>query len=188
MTFKISAIVAVDEEGGIGKDGKMAWHIPEDFKHFKEYTKGSLCIMGSVTYQDIRSHKKTTDGEFLPGRVCFVLSKEAHLLREECPYSEVYFASDGNMLKDIIYFSSKSPAPLMLPVAKIDEVCIVGGKSVYELFFDITDTLIVTRVKGTHGCDTKMDLTPYENIATTVHGCNLGVTPHMVEYYILSHE
>lgn len=76
----MSIIVAVDSDGGFGKDGKIPWHFPEDFKHFKETTKNSVCIMGRKTYDDIlemllsrkKDDKKIT--ELLPGRECYVVT------------------------------------------------------------------------------------------------------------------
>lgn len=46
-------VVAVDEAGGFGRDGKIPWHIPEDMKHFSELTKGHVCVMGRYTYNDM---------------------------------------------------------------------------------------------------------------------------------------
>lgn len=58
MTLKtrmppLSIIVAVDSNGGFGKDGKIPWSISEDMKHFKEVTTGGICIMGRRTYEDM---------------------------------------------------------------------------------------------------------------------------------------
>jgi dihydrofolate reductase len=58
----VNIIVAVDDAGGFGKDGKIPWHFPEDFKRFKEITKDSVCVMGRNTYEDmlemVKSRKK----------------------------------------------------------------------------------------------------------------------------------
>ena len=45
----LSLIVAVADNNVIGKDNKMLWHIPEDFKHFKKTTLDKPCIMGRKT-------------------------------------------------------------------------------------------------------------------------------------------
>lgn len=185
MNTRITAIVAVDDENGIGKDGKMAWHIPEDFKHFKEYTQNSLCIMGKTTFFDIASHKKSNEGELLPGRTCIVLSRNIEELRKNCNFTGVHFMSDGELLKDIIKLSAISPTT---PLRKFDKVCIIGGKSIYKLFFDVTDEIIVTRVRGDYDCDIHMDLTPYIEVASTVTGWNLENTEHVIELYLLDHE
>lgn len=76
----MSIIVAVDSDGGFGKDGKIPWHFPEDFKHFKEKTKDSICIMGRKTYEDMlqmvkaRKKDKKKIKEILPGRECYVVT------------------------------------------------------------------------------------------------------------------
>ena len=49
----LSIIVAVDQKAGFGKAGKIPWNFPEDMKHFKEVTTGSICIMGRKTYEDM---------------------------------------------------------------------------------------------------------------------------------------
>ncbi len=60
MTTKIkipalSIIVAVDEEGGFGLNGKIPWNINEDMEHFRNVTSGGICIMGKNTYEDIHA-------------------------------------------------------------------------------------------------------------------------------------
>jgi dihydrofolate reductase len=61
------AIAAMSENRAIGKDGKIPWYIPEDFKHFKEATLGCPIIMGRKTYESI--------GRPLPGRENIVLTR-----------------------------------------------------------------------------------------------------------------
>lgn len=61
------AIAAISENRAIGKDGKIPWYIPEDWKHFKETTAGSPIIMGRKTYESI--------GRPLPGRENIVLTR-----------------------------------------------------------------------------------------------------------------
>ncbi len=48
---ELVGIVAVADNGVIGKDGDMPWHIPEDLAHFKETTMDHPVIMGRVTYE-----------------------------------------------------------------------------------------------------------------------------------------
>lgn len=77
-------IVAVDCEGGFGKDGKIPWHLPEDFQHFKELTTGHVCVMGRRTYQemfdariqrDIQRNVEEPIDEILRGRQSFVVTR-----------------------------------------------------------------------------------------------------------------
>lgn len=67
MTFRINHIVAMAENRVIGRDGGMPWHIPEDFKFFKETTMGHAMIMGRKTWESI--------GRALPGRLTIVITR-----------------------------------------------------------------------------------------------------------------
>lgn len=51
----ISAVVAVDNNFGIGSKGSLLFHIPEDMKMFKKLTSGGIVIMGRKTYESLPS-------------------------------------------------------------------------------------------------------------------------------------
>lgn len=63
----ISSIVAVSENGVIGKDNKLPWHLPADLKYFKKTTKGHFVLMGRKCFDSI--------GKPLPGRTNLVLTR-----------------------------------------------------------------------------------------------------------------
>ena len=65
----LSLIVAMADNGVIGKDNQMPWHIPEDFKYFKQRTMGKPIIMGRKTFESL--------GRVLPGRPHVVISRNA---------------------------------------------------------------------------------------------------------------
>lgn len=56
--IKPNIIVAVDCEGGFGKEGKIPWFLPEDFEHFKNMTTGHVCVMGRRTYEEMLETRK----------------------------------------------------------------------------------------------------------------------------------
>ena len=57
---KFKAIAAMSENRVIGRGQEIPWHIPEDFKWFKETTMGHVLVMGRRTFESI--------GKALPGR------------------------------------------------------------------------------------------------------------------------
>ena len=61
------AIAAMSENRVIGQGKKIPWHIPEDFKWFKETTMGHVLVMGRRTFESI--------GKALPGRETMVLTR-----------------------------------------------------------------------------------------------------------------
>jgi len=62
------AIAAMSENRVIGSAGKIPWHLPEDFKWFKETTMGHVLVMGRKTFESI--------GRPLPGRTTVVMTRQ----------------------------------------------------------------------------------------------------------------
>ena len=117
------AIAAISENRAIGKDGKIPWYIPEDFRHFKETTLGSPIIMGRKTYESI--------GRPLPGRENIVISRGGT--------SYEWTTSVTSVDELDTYLSSKW----------VEKAYICGGGEIYRLFFDLgkTNEVILSRVK-----------------------------------------
>jgi len=67
----ISLIAALDKNNLIGAGNGLPWHLPAEFKHFKEITMGKPIIMGRKTFESI--------GKPLPGRQNIVVSIEEAL-------------------------------------------------------------------------------------------------------------
>lgn len=66
--MSLSLIVAVAENGAIGRDNALPWHIPEDLRYFKQVTSGKTVIMGRKTFQSI--------GRPLPNRTNIVVTRD----------------------------------------------------------------------------------------------------------------
>jgi dihydrofolate reductase len=64
----LALVVAVAENGVIGRNGQLPWRIPGDLKHFKSVTMGKPVVMGRKTYDSI--------GKPLPGRANIVLTRD----------------------------------------------------------------------------------------------------------------
>lgn len=71
MTLSLSFVVAMAENGCIGKAGDLPWHIPQDLRRFKRLTMGHAVLMGRITYESIVARL----GGPLPGRESIVLSR-----------------------------------------------------------------------------------------------------------------
>ena len=78
-TFK--AIAAMAENRVIGHAGKIPWHLPEDFKWFKESTMHGILVMGRKTCESI--------GTPLPGRDTYVLSRHAQEIPGTHPLTNI---------------------------------------------------------------------------------------------------
>lgn len=122
----VSLIVAAADNNCIGIDNKMPWHIPADFKHFKEITMGKPCIMGRKTYESILAQL----GKPLPGRTSIVISRSA-------------YKHDG-----AISANSLEAAIDIAKTERMDEVIIIGGAQIYAQAIEsnLADRLYLTRV------------------------------------------
>lgn len=125
-------IVAIDEKRGIGKNGELPWHLPEDMQFFKEMTNGGIVIMGRGCYESIPA--KFTP---LPNRLNVVLTRFNHKRYPGC----LVHNSILDVLQDD-YLISK------------DNVWVIGGGQIYDYFINIVEELYVTHVNGDFECDT----------------------------------
>ena len=66
---KIIGIWAQTENGIIGKDQVMPWHLPAELQHFKETTMGQAILMGRVTFDGMKKR-------VLPGRTSIILTQD----------------------------------------------------------------------------------------------------------------
>ena len=66
----LAVIVAAAENGVIGRDNALPWHLPEDLRYFKQVTMGKPIIMGRRTFESI--------GRPLPGRTSIVITRNPH--------------------------------------------------------------------------------------------------------------
>ncbi|AFZ74483.1 dihydrofolate reductase [Natronobacterium gregoryi] len=128
--LELVGIAAVADNGVIGVDGEMPWHLPEDLQHFKETTMDHPVIMGRVTYEGILEAL----GEPLPGRTTIVLTSQDL----ETPENAVV----ANDLEDALE-KAKTAARERHDA---DRVFVAGGATVYEQFLLALDRLIVTEI------------------------------------------
>lgn len=119
--MSITMIWAMDEQRLIGKDNGMPWHLPNDMKFFRENTKGKTVVMGRKTYDSLNGA--------LPKRRNLVLTRNPS-----------WGADDAEVISDITS---------VLELAQDEEVMIIGGAQIYNLFMPYADKLLVTRIAQT---------------------------------------
>ena len=119
---EIIHIVAVDENMGIGKDGKLLYSIPNDLKYFRDTTLGHSLLCGRKTYD---SFPKPLDR-----RIVRCITRNGG-------------ESGYDILKDGL-----SSAVRNSNLLNTDKIFIVGGASLYEQTADIVDTLLITEIKS----------------------------------------
>lgn len=123
----ISLIVAIARNGVIGKSsGEMSWHVSEEFKHFKNTTKGFPVLMGRKTFETL--------GKPLKERLNIVLTRN--------PEYKTQF-------DDVLIFSSLDEAINFCREKKFEKIFIIGGAEIYKIAIPIVDEMIISRMKFT---------------------------------------
>lgn len=128
----IKAILACDEEWGIGKDGELPWpHNPADLKWFKDNTLGAVIVMGKSTWDSLPLKP-------LPERENIIVTSSTKKLGTT-DYQFVKF----NKINQIL-----------LEVEKSKDVWIIGGAKLIEGLLDIITEFHLSKIKGVYNCDT----------------------------------
>ncbi len=124
---------AVADNGVIGMDNDMPWHISTDLKRFKAMTMGKPLIMGRRTFQSI--------GRPLPGRTNIVVTRDRD------------FSADGIVVVSSIEEALKQAREQAVG-DQVDEVAVIGGGAIYNALWEKADILYVTHVHATPDGDT----------------------------------
>ena len=115
----IEAIVAIDENGAIGRQGDLLCHLPADMKHFKEVTMGHSIVMGRKTFESFPRRP-------LPGRQNIVITR-----------------NPGWQYPGVTVVHSLDEA---IAAAETDTLFIIGGAQVYEQALPMVEVLHLTRI------------------------------------------
>ena len=75
----VSLIVAVSENGVIGKDNGLIWHLPKDMKFFKDTTQGHHVLMGRKNFESIPHNFRP-----LPNRTNIIITRQSNYIAEGC--------------------------------------------------------------------------------------------------------
>ena len=119
--MKLSAIVATDRIGTIGKDGDIPWYLPADLQYFKRITLGHPVIMGRKTFRSI--------GRPLPKRTNIVLTRDP------------FFTATGTVVVHSLREAVGHPA-----VTEAEEAFIIGGGEIYAKSLPLVTTVYKTLV------------------------------------------
>jgi len=118
----ITIIAAIAENNALGKDGDLAWNLPDDFKRFKKITSGHHIIMGRKTFESLPNP--------LPNRTHVVITRQTDYHPEG--------AHIVHNLDDALDFAAADK-----------NIFIIGGGEIYKLAMNSATAMELTRVHGT---------------------------------------
>ena len=128
----VAMILAVAQNGAIGKGDGLPWHIPDEMKYFMARTLGKPVIMGRKTFETLKAP--------LPRRTNIVITRDKGYTRD----GVVVVHTLDEALQQADFIAQRDDA---------DEIMIAGGAEIYRLALPLADTLYYTRVN----CDAKGD-------------------------------
>ena len=118
--MKITLVAAIASNNVIGKENSLPWNIPEDLKRFKQMTSGHTILMGRKTFDSI--------GRPLPNRQNIVMTKDKNFEQEG-----IKVVNDFDEALELIKESN-------------EDVFVIGGSKIYELFEPVANSLAITRI------------------------------------------
>jgi dihydrofolate reductase len=119
--MKLSLLLAASENGVIGKDNQLPWHLPNDLKYFKNLTWGLPILMGRKTFESI--------GKPLPGRKSIVITRQKKWSHDGV--DKVY--SVGEAIKKATNYGAK-------------EIFVIGGAEIFDSALPAADRIYLTRI------------------------------------------
>ena len=149
MKPEIVLVVARAENGAIGKDGTLPWHIPADLKHFKAVTSGTPMIMGRKTFDSLPG--------LLPGRRHIVLTRDRS-----------WTAAGAEVAHTVQEALARAAA---------DRVTVIGGADIFQLFDELATEVELTEIHFAAEGDTKLppfNATSWQEVSREQHATENG--------------
>lgn len=123
----ITIIAAVGKNNELGKEKKLVWHLPDDFKRFKKLTTGHHIIMGRKTFESFPKP--------LPNRTHIVISRNADFKKEGIIVV--------HSMEEALQIANNDPQPF-----------VIGGGEIYRMGLPVSDVIELTRIDGSFKADT----------------------------------
>ena len=124
--MSVTIVVARADNGAIGRDGTLPWHLPADLKRFKAVTMGTAMVMGRKTFDSLPG--------LLPGRRHIVVTRDR--------YWQAEGAEVAHSPEEALALAGETP------------VSVIGGAEIIALFLPAADAIELTEVHAQPPADT----------------------------------
>lgn len=125
--MRISLIVAIAENGVIGRENTLPWRVSSDMRRFKALTMGKPMIMGRKQYQSVSKP--------LPGRDNIILTRDTGFRAPGCEVAHT--------LDDAIALAEGHARK-----RGVDEIMVIGGAEIFRLVWPRANRLYLSRIKA----------------------------------------
>jgi dihydrofolate reductase len=152
----MEAILAMDSNNGLSKEGIIPWNNKKDLKFFYKKTKNNVVIMGKNTYLSLPDNVRP-----LKNRLNIVLTSHPDFFLNE--------PSENNKIRDVIFTNNMNIHSAILnnrekfcslypALSSNFKIFIIGGKQTYDYYIPLCETIWVTRIKKCFSCDLTFDI------------------------------
>lgn len=128
----MKAIVAVDENNGIGKNGNLLFHIKEDMKRFRQITFNHHVLMGRKTFESL------PNGKPLKNRINLVMTSDNNYNKEGIITINSIYELQDKILKKV----------------DTNDIFVIGGEKIYHQLLKYCDCVYLTKVYANGNADT----------------------------------
>jgi len=144
--MNIEAIVAIDQNYGLAKNGQIPWKSKTDMNFFKQKTINNIVVMGSKTLSSLPK------GAPLKDRLNIILTNKCLNANETEKDNLLYFNEVELLafLKDPKKYIQKDRYKYL---NKDYTIYIIGGKQIYDMFCKLCSTIWITKIKADYKCD-----------------------------------
>lgn len=157
----IEAIVAIDNNYGIAKNGQIPWKNKTDMLFFKQKTINNIVIMGSKTLLSLPKGKPLID------RLNIVLTHNTNKYDNSKNENLLFF--DENTLLDFIHYPTKYLCMDHHKYLKLDyKIYIIGGQQIYNMLYKYCSTFWVTKLKTNYECNLSFSKEILESFNTSI--------------------
>jgi dihydrofolate reductase len=163
---KISLIVAMDEDRGIGLKNKIPWHIREDLVRLKNLTVGHATILGRTTFESMLGYYEKSGKSTMTQRTHIVVTRDKKYFVEE-KYGLVAHSIEEALEK--------------AKCIEKEEIFVIGGAKIFEQTINHADKLYITVVNGVYNADTFF---PDYSAFTTVVSSRVGNSEGILYQFI----
>lgn len=126
----ITLIAAAAENNALGKNNELVWHLPDDFKRFKQLTSGHFIIMGRKTFESFPKP--------LPNRTHIIITRQKNYANQV----------DNSCCRVV-----ESMEEAIAKTNSAEENYVIGGGEIYNLALPFADKIELTRVHGNFDAD-----------------------------------
>jgi dihydrofolate reductase len=146
----MEAILAIDNNNGISKNGVIPWKSKKDMSFFYKITQRNIVIMGKNTFFSIPPEYRPLSNRL---NIVYTREPQIYLFNEDYnKFNNLIFTNNDNIYLDIMNFRERYIE--MFPFLNSNfKIIFIGGKNIYENFIHLCSNVWVTYFKKNFTCD-----------------------------------